>query len=127
MYEVWGFGKFCELREVRKFGKSGGWEALGGRKVWQDVLAGNKCILQLHVDCVGYISVDYRTERLVHSIRVEIHINISTYIYYSVVHHVRILHKSISGTRTQPLFSSRDENWEGGKVGRLRRQERLGA
>jgi hypothetical protein len=65
--------------------------------------------LQLHVDCVCYISVDYRTERLVHSITVaQIHININT--YNSVVHHVRILHKSISGTRTQPLtFHDRDE------------------
>jgi hypothetical protein len=44
IYEVWGLGKFCEVREVRKFGRSGGLEGLGGRKVLQDVLAGNKCI-----------------------------------------------------------------------------------
>jgi hypothetical protein len=79
---------------------------------------------------VCYISVDYRTEKLVHSIIVvQIHINISIYIYiyYSVVHHVRILHKSISGTRTQPLcfHDSDEENCEGEMVGRLRRPERL--
>jgi hypothetical protein len=38
--------------------------------------------LQLHVDCVCYISVEYRTERLVHSITLfQIHINVSIYIY----------------------------------------------
>jgi hypothetical protein len=64
--------------------------------------------LQRRVDCVCYISCGYRTEMVVHSITdVQIHINISTYIYiyYSVVHHVRIRQKRISGTRTEPLFS----------------------
>jgi hypothetical protein len=41
IYEVVGLGKFCEVREVRKFWRS---EGLGGRKGQQDVLAGNKCI-----------------------------------------------------------------------------------
>jgi hypothetical protein len=43
-YEVGGFGKFCDVMEVRKFGRSGGLKGFGGRKVRQDVLAGNKCI-----------------------------------------------------------------------------------
>jgi hypothetical protein len=56
--------------------------------------------LQLRVHCVGYISSDNRTERLVLSITVvlkvvQIHINIS--IYYSVVHHVRILDVNVLG------------------------------
>jgi hypothetical protein len=87
---------------------------LGGREVssdWQDGRIGRmfspviNIFLQLHVDCVCYISVDYRTERLVDSITiVEIHINISTYtyVYYSVVHHVRILHKAFLGHEHNP-------------------------
>jgi hypothetical protein len=93
-----------------RLGRSGN---LGHREVWKD-WEGERfgrlfspvinVFLELHVDCLCYISIDYRTENLVDSITiVQIHINISTYIYYCVVHHVRILHKSISGTRTQPL------------------------
>jgi hypothetical protein len=74
--------------------------------------------LQLHVHCVSYHSGDYRTERLVHNITVvlhvfQIHINIG--IYYSVVHHVRILDKELSRTRnTATMISSDrdDDNWE---------------
>jgi hypothetical protein len=40
MYEVGGFGKFCEVRDVRKYRRSVGLVELGGRKVQQDVLAG---------------------------------------------------------------------------------------
>jgi hypothetical protein len=79
--------------------------------------------LQIHVDCVSYHYGDYRTERLVHSINVvQIHIHRSTYIY-SVVHHVRILDKILSGKRTQPLcFHDRDEgNWEDRKFGKVGR------
>jgi hypothetical protein len=62
--------------------------------------------LQLHEQCVGYNSSDNRKERHVLSITVvlhvvQIHINIS--IYYSVVHHVRILCMNLSGIRTQLL------------------------
>jgi hypothetical protein len=77
---------------VRKFGRSGGLEGLGGRKVRQDILAGIKCIFATSCRCVCYISVDYLTESLVHSITVvQIHINISIYIYiyYFVVHHTK--------------------------------------
>jgi hypothetical protein len=82
--------------------------------------------LQLHVQYVSYHSGEYRTERLVHSINVvlhvvQIHINIS--IYYSVVHH---------GTNTATMISSDrdDENWEDredGKFGRLHRPESFGS
>jgi hypothetical protein len=61
--------------EVTKFGRSVGLE---GRMDRQDVLAGIKLILQLHVD-LCYHSGDYGTERLVHNITVldvQIHINI---------------------------------------------------
>jgi hypothetical protein len=88
---------------------------LGGREVWKDWDSGRigrmlsplkNVFLQLHVQCVGYHSGDYRTERLVRSIPVlhvvQIHININ--IYYSVVHHVRILDKNISMARTQLLW-----------------------
>jgi hypothetical protein len=43
-------------------------------------------LLKLHVDCVWYVSRDYRTERLGHSITVvQIHVNISTYIYICIL------------------------------------------
>jgi hypothetical protein len=63
---------------------------------------------QVHVDCVSYHSGDYCTERLVHSITVvfhvvQIHTRINTSRYYSVVHHVRILDKNLTGIRTQLL------------------------
>jgi hypothetical protein len=65
-----------------------------------------KVFFQLHVQCVCYHSGDYRTEILVLSINVvlhvvQIHSNIS--IYYFVVHHVRILDKTLSMARTQVL------------------------
>jgi hypothetical protein len=67
--------------------------------------------LQLHVDCVSYHSGDYRTERLVRSITVlhvvQIHINIS--IYYSVVHHVRILDKNRDMNTATMISSDRDD------------------
>jgi hypothetical protein len=54
---------------------------------------------QLHVDYIIF-SCDYSTGRLVHSINVvvhvQIHINIIS-IYYTVVHHVRILEENLSG------------------------------
>jgi hypothetical protein len=63
---------------------------LGDKEFWKDcegVSLGRmfspaiNVFLQLHEDRVCYISVDYRTESLVHSITfVQIHINISTYI-----------------------------------------------
>jgi hypothetical protein len=45
--------------------------------------------LQLHVDCVSYHSGDYRAESLLRT--------------FTVVLHVRILDKNLSGTRTQLL------------------------
>jgi hypothetical protein len=63
-------------------------------------------IMQLHVHCVGYNSSDNRTERIVLSITVVLHvvqIRINISIYYSVLHHVRILDVNLSGTRTQLL------------------------
>jgi hypothetical protein len=57
--------------------------------------------LQLHVDCVRYHSGDNRTERLVHSITVVLHVvqmHINIRIYYSVVHHMRFLDKKLPGT-----------------------------
>jgi hypothetical protein len=105
------------VREVGKFWRLERSENLGGRKVWKDLEGGSFsrilspiiiAILPLRVDCVSYHSGDYRTERLVHSITVvlhvvQIHINVS--IYYSVVYHVRILDKNLSGTRTRlPRF-----------------------
>jgi hypothetical protein len=79
-----------------------------GREDWEGGCIGRilspvmNVLLQLHVDGVSYHSGDCRIERLVHSITVvQIHINIG--IYYSVVHHVRILDKILSGTRTQLL------------------------
>jgi hypothetical protein len=61
---------------------------------------------------------------------VQIHINISTYIYvyFSVVDHVRILHKNILGLEHNHyvFMIGVEKNWEGGKVGRVRRPESLG-
>jgi hypothetical protein len=114
--------------------------------VWKDWQGGRfdrmfsmviNVFFQLHVVRVCYISVDYRTERLVQSITaVQIHINIILYmyLYYSVVRHVRILNKSISGTRTQPLCFhdvmrriGREEmlrGYEGRKVWKVRKAKR---
>jgi hypothetical protein len=44
IYEVGGFGKCCEVREVRKIRRLGALVELGGRKFQQDVLAGNEFI-----------------------------------------------------------------------------------
>jgi hypothetical protein len=105
-----------EYREVRKFGRlrrPGSFGGYRGQEIWEVGGIGRigrilspvmNVFLQLHVDCVRLCG-DYRTERLVHSINVvlhvQIHINVS--IYYSVVHHVRILDKDLSGTRTHLL------------------------
>jgi hypothetical protein len=63
--------------------------------------------LKLPLYCVRYHSDDYRTERLVHSIAVvlhvvQVHINVST--YYSIVHYVGILDRKLSGPRTQLII-----------------------
>jgi hypothetical protein len=59
-----------------RLGRSGN---LGGREVWKDWEGARigsifspviNEFLQLHVDCECYVSVDYNTERLVHSITV---------------------------------------------------------
>jgi hypothetical protein len=51
--------------------------------------------LQLDIDCVCYISCDYRTERLVHSITVvQLHINISIYIYYIYIIYILLCSSS---------------------------------
>jgi hypothetical protein len=96
--------KIWEVREVNKFVRSRGLEGLGWRK---DPLSGNKWTFATSCSCVSYHSSDYCTERFVHCITlvlhvVQIHINIC--IYYSVVHHVSILDKNLSGTRTQLLY-----------------------
>jgi hypothetical protein len=44
IYEVEEFGKFLEVREVRKLRRPGILVELGVRNVRQDVLASNKCI-----------------------------------------------------------------------------------
>jgi hypothetical protein len=62
MYEVGGFGKFCEVREVRKFRRSGGLVELGGEKFSRMFSPVLKVFLQLHVVCVCYISCGYRPE-----------------------------------------------------------------
>jgi hypothetical protein len=82
---------------------SDGLEGLEGRKYRPDPLAGNKPIyLQLHVHYVSNIPVIPAQKDLSTVLHVVlIHINIS--IYYSVLHHVRILDKSLSGTRSQVL------------------------
>jgi hypothetical protein len=59
---------------------------VGGRGVWMHWESGKlrrlfspviNVFLQLHVYCICYISVDYRTERLCHSITVvQIHVNV---------------------------------------------------
>jgi hypothetical protein len=101
-----GYGgrKFLDVRSVGKFmrlvgsenfvslGRSGN---LGSLEVWKDWEGGRfsrmfspviNVFLELHVDCLCYISIDYRTERLVHSITiVQIRINISTYIYIYIL------------------------------------------
>jgi hypothetical protein len=101
------------VRGVGKFWRIGRSENLGGREVWKDWEGGSvgrilspiiNAFLQLRVDCVSYHSFDSRTERLMHSVTVvlhvvQIHIKVSTYSY--VLHHVRILDKNLSGTRTQ--------------------------
>jgi hypothetical protein len=113
-------------QEVGKFewlgrsGNLGGLERLGRRKDRQDLLAGNKYILQLHVVCVSYYSGDYRNERLVHSINVVIVVKIL--INISICQNPR--QKPFWDTNTGTMISSDrdDENWdhrEVGKVGRL--------
>jgi hypothetical protein len=55
---------------------------------------------QPHLDCARCHSSDYRTDRLVHIITVVLHvvqIRITICMYYSVVHHVRILEKNFVG------------------------------
>jgi hypothetical protein len=73
---------------------------LGGREVWKHWQGGSfgripstiiNAFLQLRLYYVSYQSDEYRTERLVHSITVVLHvaqIYINVSIYYSVVHHV---------------------------------------
>jgi hypothetical protein len=84
---------------------------LGCRSDWEGGCIGRilspvmNVFLQLHIDCIS-CSGDCRTERLVHSITVVLHVvqtHINIGIYYSVVQHVRILDKNLSGTRTQLL------------------------
>jgi hypothetical protein len=84
---------------------------LGGRDIWEDWEGGSfgrvlsptiNAFLHLGGDCVNYHSGDYRTERLLHSITVVIHvlqIHIIISMHYSVVLHVRILDKNLSGVR----------------------------
>jgi hypothetical protein len=79
--------------------------------------------LQLRVDCVTYHSGDYRTERLDDSIThvlhvVQIHIKVIMYSY--VLHHVRILDKNLSGTRSQVVISSDSDDRDFQECGRLR-------
>jgi hypothetical protein len=119
-----------KVGKFERLGKLAGLKDWEGGRILSPVI---NVFLQLHVHCVSYHSGDYRTERLVHSIAVlhvvQIHINIS--IYYSVVQRLRILDKSLPGTRTQlPCISSDrdDQNWddrEVGKFGRLCRPENL--
>jgi hypothetical protein len=62
--------------------------------------------LQHHIDFVSYFG-DYHTERLVHSITVVLHvvqIHISISIYYSVVYHMRIRDKDLSGSRPRSYY-----------------------
>jgi hypothetical protein len=112
-----GGRQIWEVSEVGKFLGQGGRKIFRGQvgrqiwEVWKDWEGGRilspviNGLLQLHVGCASYHSSDYRTERLVHCITVlhvvQIHINIC--IYYSVVNHVRILDKNLSGARTQLL------------------------
>jgi hypothetical protein len=68
---------------------------LGDREVWKEWHCGSfgkmfspviNVFFELHVDCICSISLDDRTERLVHSITVaQIHINISAYIYITLL------------------------------------------
>jgi hypothetical protein len=93
-------------REVRNLGGREVWKAWEGRSIGRTLSPVMSVFLLLHIHCECYHSGDYRTERLVLSITfvlhvVQIHINIS--IYYSLVHHVGVLDKNISGTRTQLL------------------------
>jgi hypothetical protein len=99
---VWlGVGKILEVREVRKFGRSGGLEGLGGRKFRQDPFADNKCIFATSCRLCKLSFFDSRTERFLHSVIVVLHvvqIHIKVSIYCSVVHQLRILDKNVSGT-----------------------------
>jgi hypothetical protein len=102
---------------MTRIGRIGRWESLGGygdqkvlevRKVKRFERLGRSEFMQLdvRVDCVPYLSGDYRAESLVHSFTVVVHVvhtHINISIYYSVVLHVRILDKNLSGTRTQLL------------------------
>jgi hypothetical protein len=98
---------------------------LGGREVWKYWKGGRfgtilspvmNVFLELHEDSICYLHGDSRTERLVHSITVvlhvvQIHSNIS--IYYSVVHHVRILEQKPSwrANTATSISSDRDEEY----------------
>jgi hypothetical protein len=131
--EILGGRNFLEVREVGKFGRLGMSRNLGGREVWKGWEGGRilspvmNVFLQLHVDCVSYHSGDYRTERLVLSITVVLHvvqIYINMSIYYSVVHHPR--QKPFWDTNTATMISSDrdDKNWEYREVGKFRRLRR---
>jgi hypothetical protein len=106
--------------KVGQFGRLGKSENLGVQEIWEvgrfwkDWEGGTigrilspviYVFLLLHVDCVIFHSGDYRTERPVHSIILVLHVAIHSniIIYYSVVLHVRILGKNLSGARTQLL------------------------
>jgi hypothetical protein len=70
------FRRIDTLENVGRFGRSGNVGRSGGLvdggDGWFLSPVINLC-LQLHVDCVSY-SGDYRTERLVHSISVVLHV-----------------------------------------------------
>jgi hypothetical protein len=88
IWEVGEVGNFLEVREVGKFGTLGGRKLLEVMEVdklerlwrseysWgrQDPLAGNECIFCKFMNIVSYHSSDYRTEIVVHSIAVVLHV-----------------------------------------------------
>jgi hypothetical protein len=82
-WEVSEVGKFLEVKDVGKSVRLERSEKFGGREVWEDcedtrierILSPVKNLfLQVRVDCVSYHSGDNRTQRLVHSIIVLLHV-----------------------------------------------------
>jgi hypothetical protein len=73
------------------------WTEWQGERIGRILSPVMNVFLQLHSCCVSYHTGDYGTERLVHSINVVVQIHINIRIYYSIVHHVRILDKTFLG------------------------------
>jgi hypothetical protein len=60
VWEVREEGKFWDVSNVTKFGRSGGLNRLGGWKRRQDPLAANKCVFATTLNCVSFRCLPHR-------------------------------------------------------------------